>query len=114
MSKVTLFSGSIAIGLAAIMWGFDGVVLTPRLFNLDVLFVVMVLHLLPFLLMNLFLYKEYQQLNGFSKRDVLILTAVVLTGGALGTTAIVKALFLVNQENSSRLASGCIEESLKT
>ncbi|HAM97076.1 MAG TPA: EamA family transporter [Marinilabiliales bacterium] len=101
MSKVTLFSGSIAIGLAAIMWGFDGVVLTPRLFNLDVLFVVMVLHLLPFLLMNLFLYKEYQQLNGFSKRDVLILTAVVLTGGALGTTAIVKALFLVNFQQLS-------------
>ncbi len=30
--------GAAAIGIAAIMWGFDGVVLTPRLFNLNVSF----------------------------------------------------------------------------
>lgn len=46
--------GAIAISFAAVLWGLDGIVLTPRLYNLDVGFVVMVLHLIPFLLMTLF------------------------------------------------------------
>ncbi len=47
--------GTIAISVAAILWGFDGVVLTPRLFNLNVIYVVFMLHLIPFVLMNIFL-----------------------------------------------------------
>ncbi len=50
--------GGIAVILAAIMWGFDGIVLTPRLFNLDVIFVVFVLHAIPFILMNILLNKD--------------------------------------------------------
>ena len=36
--------GAVSISLAAIMWGLDGVVLTPRLYNLDVGWVVLILH----------------------------------------------------------------------
>lgn len=88
--------GALAIAIAAIMWGFDGVFLTPRLYNLNVQYVVFILHAIPFLLMNLVLYKQYAYLKIFTSKDYLILFSIALTGGAIGTIAIVKALFLVN------------------
>lgn len=83
------------------MWGLDGVVLTPRLYNLDVGYVVFVLHAIPFLLMNTFLYKEYKKIRQFTGRDIFILSMIALFGGAIGTLAIVKALFLVNFQDLS-------------
>jgi drug/metabolite transporter (DMT)-like permease len=85
-----------AICVAAILWGLDGVVLTPRLYSLDIGLVVFIFHALPFLLMNLFMYKEYRHLRNFTKGDVLMFFLLSLLGGAVGTLAIVKALFLVN------------------
>jgi drug/metabolite transporter (DMT)-like permease len=88
--------GAIAVSLASIMWGFDGIVLTPRLYNLDVTYVVFMLHLMPFAIMNTFLYRNYSLLKKFSLSDFFGFFLVALFGGALGTIAIVKALFLVN------------------
>lgn len=96
-----LIKGTIAIGFSAILWGFDGVVLTPRLFNLDVSFVVLVLHLLPFLLMNIFMFKQYKNLKLFLRQDFITFTLVAMFGGAIGTMAIVKALFLVEFQQLS-------------
>lgn len=96
-----ILRGTIAISISAIMWGFDGVVLTPRLFNLDVLYVVFMLHLIPFLLMNLFLFSQYKHLKTFIRQDYLTFFLVAFFGGALGTYAIVKALFLVNFQQLS-------------
>lgn len=93
--------GAGAVGLAAILWGLDGIVLTPRLGNLDVGLVVLILHLIPFLLMNLFLFKSYHALKQFTVSDLISFVLVALMGGALGTLAIVKALFLVNFEQLS-------------
>ena len=93
--------GTIAISFSAILWGFDGVVLTPRLHNLEVSWVVFVLHALPFLLMNLFLFREYKNLKTFMKQDYIMLFLIAFFGGALGTVSIVKALFLVNFEHLS-------------
>ncbi|MFO7895757.1 MAG: EamA family transporter [Candidatus Cloacimonadales bacterium] len=95
------YIGATAIIIAAILWGFDGVVLTPRLYNLDVGFVVFMLHLLPFVLMNIFLYKQYRYLKTFTKSDFVLFLAIAFFGGALGTMAIVKALFLVNFQHLS-------------
>lgn len=83
------------------MWGFDGIVLTPRLFNLDVIFVVFVLHAIPFLIMNVFLYKEYKHIQDFNTQDLLTFLLIALFGGFVGTAAIVKALFLVNFQDLS-------------
>jgi len=94
-------TGVIAVGIAATMWGLDGVVLTPRLYNLDVRFVVFLLHLIPFALMNVFFYKEYKHLSTITTSDWLMLFLISLFGGAIGTIAIVKALFLVNFHNLS-------------
>lgn len=100
MNKKVL-KGTIAIGISAVMWGFDGVVLTPRLYNLDVGFVVFMLHLIPFLLMNVFMFRQYKHLKKFSTKDNLLFLTIALTGGALGTLSIVKALFLVNFQQLS-------------
>lgn len=100
MNSKTL-KGSIAIGISAIMWGFDGVVLTPRLYNLDVGFVVFMLHLIPFVLMNLFMFRQYRFINEFNTKDIIVFLSIALTGGALGTLSIVKALFLVNFQQLS-------------
>lgn len=95
-NRKAVITGAIAISFAAMMWGLDGVVLTPRLYNLDVGFVVFILHALPFLLMHSFLYREYRNLKIFTARDYLIITLIAMFGGAIGTLSIVKALFLIN------------------
>ena len=87
--------GILLVCLAAVMWGFDGIVLTPRLFNLDVSYVVFMIHALPFLGMNLILFKEYRHIKTLEKDDILYFFLIALFGGALGTLAMVKALFLV-------------------
>ncbi len=92
----TVFTGAMAICVAAILWGLDGVVLTPRLYSLDIGLVVFIFHALPFLLMNIFMYREYRHLKRFTSGDVLMFFLLSLFGGAIGTLAIVKALFLVN------------------
>ncbi|MBI9038667.1 MAG: EamA family transporter [Bacteroidales bacterium] len=88
--------GAVAVSISAILWGLDGVVLTPRLYNLDVGYVVFILHFIPFVLMNIFLFKEYRYLKTFSASDVFTLLLIAILGGAVGTLAIVKAIFLVN------------------
>jgi drug/metabolite transporter (DMT)-like permease len=95
MSRKQAKIGAALVCLAAAMWGFDGVVLTPRLWNLDVSYVVFILHALPFLGMNLLLFREYKQIKTLSNSDMTYFVLIALFGGALGTLAIVKALFLV-------------------
>jgi drug/metabolite transporter (DMT)-like permease len=92
----SVFTGAMAICVAATLWGLDGVVLTPRLYSLDIGLVVFIFHALPFLLMNIFMYREYRHLKSFTAGDVLMFFLLSLFGGAVGTLAIVKALFLVN------------------
>lgn len=91
-----IFIGAIAICIAATLWGLDGVVLTPRLYMLDISLVVFIFHALPFIIMNAFLYKEYRHIKNFTGSDVIFFFLLSLFGGAIGTLAIVKALFLVN------------------
>lgn len=89
--------GALLVSLAASMWGFDGIVLTPRLFHLNVPFVVFILHLLPFIGMTLLFGKdEIRNISRLSKSDIFYFFCIAFFGGSLGTLAIVKALFLVN------------------
>ena len=93
--KISQITGAVAISISAMLWGLDGIVLTPRLYNLDVGLVVFILHALPFLIMNLFLYKEYRFIKLLTRKEIIYIFLVALMGGALGTMAIVRALFLV-------------------
>lgn len=89
--------GALLVSLAAMFWGFDGIVLTPRLFHLKVPFVVFIVHLLPFIGMSIiFGRKEWKNIKDLDKNDLFFFFCVALFGGCLGTLAIVKALFLVN------------------
>lgn len=91
------YLGALLISLAAIMWGFDGIALTPRLFRLDVVYVVFILHLLPFLGMTLFWgKKELKNIYFMKREDKFYFLLISLFGGAIGTLAIVKALFLID------------------
>lgn len=95
-NKKNIILGAIAISISATLWGFDGIVLTPRLYNLDVGYVVFMLHFVPFLIMNLFLFRQYREIKRFTREDMFFMGLIAIFGGALGTLAIVKALFLVN------------------
>lgn len=94
-SRQKTIIGASAISSAAILWGLDGVVLTPRLYELKIGYVVFVFHMLPFLIMNLFFARQYRMLKVFTVSDYLYLLLVAIFGGALGTLSIVHALFLV-------------------
>jgi drug/metabolite transporter (DMT)-like permease len=95
LNKRMVIQGAVAISISAMLWGFDGVVLTPRLYNLDVGYVVFMLHLFPFVLMNLFFFREYKHLKRFTRSDLFTFLLISFFGGAVGTMAIVKALFLL-------------------
>ncbi len=102
MEKKTLLSVSVlAIMLAAFLWAFEGIVLTPRLSNLDAAVAVLLIHLVTFAVLNVFLWREYRMLSVFSLSDYIYLGLIALFGGALGTLAIVKALFLVHFQQLS-------------
>ena len=96
MKSRTATIGAALICLSAALWGLDGVVLTPRLANLEVPFVVFLLHIVPFALMQPFLFTSYRRLRKMSAAGWTALALVAFTGGMLGTLSIVKALFLVN------------------
>lgn len=89
--------GAALVCLAATLWGFDSIVLTPRLFKLSVPYVVFMVHLLPFIGMTLLFGKEeLRNARKLDKKDIMYFFLVALFGGSLGTLSIVKALFLVN------------------
>jgi drug/metabolite transporter (DMT)-like permease len=96
VTRSTSSVGALAVCLAAALWGLDGVVLTPRLANLPVAFVVFLLHVVPFALMQPVLWRRWARIARFDRRLWLVLLLVSLTGGLVGTVAIVKALFLVD------------------
>ncbi|MCJ8342047.1 MAG: DMT family transporter [Cetobacterium sp.] len=91
------YIGAGLVCLAATLWGLDGIVLTPRLYQLNVAYVVFVLHLLPFLGMSLlFGRSEIKKIVKLPKSDLFYYFLIALFGGSIGTLAIVKALFIVN------------------
>ena len=100
-SKKETIIGALLVAFAASLWGMDGIVLTPKLYNLNIWFVVFVLHTVPFAFMNLFLFKRYKFFKNLNRVEVFSLFLVALFGGAIGTWAIVKALFLVNFKSLS-------------
>ena len=91
------YLGAILVSFAASLWGLDSIVLTPRLFQLKVPFVVFMLHFIPFMAMTLVIGKrEINNIISLPRKDLFYYFLVALFGGTLGTLAIVKALFLVN------------------
>lgn len=99
--KYAKYAGAIAVIFAASLWGVDGVVLTPSLYHLKVPVVVFLLHFVAFVIMSVFLFREIPKLKKIKKEDWISFFWIALFGGAIGTMAIVQALFLVNFEHLS-------------
>lgn len=98
MKKNTTLLGSALIVIGAIMWGIDGILITPSYFSkfhfYDVNFIVFIAHFLPTLILSILFTKQYKELKNFTKSDYLFFILIALFGGTLGTLSIVKALQL--------------------
>ncbi len=93
--------GIIAIIVAAILWGLDGIALTPNLYKLNVPFVVFMLHFIPAILLTFIFGRYWKIIPKLEVKTLFSLIVVSIFGGALGTIAIVKSLFLVNFDHLS-------------
>ncbi|UCF63413.1 MAG: DMT family transporter [bacterium] len=87
--------------IAASLWGVDGIVLRPALFDLPVPLVVFIESLTVAFILTPFFWKRFAELGKLGKRDWMIFLGIALFGGALGTMAITRALFYVNFVNLS-------------
>ncbi|MCP4214652.1 MAG: DMT family transporter [bacterium] len=85
--------GAFAVCIAAISWGVDGVILRPSLYSLDVPVLVFCEHAIAFLFMIPLFYGGLRELKTLSLNDWLSFFWVGLFGGAIGTMAIVGAIF---------------------
>ncbi|MEG0729764.1 MAG: EamA/RhaT family transporter, partial [Cetobacterium sp.] len=76
------YIGATLVCIAATLWGFDGIVLTPRLHKLDVAYVVFILHLIPLVGMSfLFGKTEVKNIIKLSKQDLFFYFLIALFGG---------------------------------
>lgn len=87
--------------IAASLWGIDGIVLRPSLYNLPVPLVVFIESTIVALLLSPIFFKQLPKLKKLDKKDLLAFFLVALLGGAIGTMSITKALFYVNFVNLS-------------
>ncbi|MCL4547245.1 MAG: EamA family transporter [Bacteroidetes bacterium] len=87
--------------VAASMWGVDGIVLQPSLFNLPVPLVVFIECMQVTIILSPIFVKHFPKLKSLDRMDWLAFFGVALFGGAIGTMAITKALFFVNFVNLS-------------
>ena len=98
MNKKFNLISNILIIIAASMWGIDGILLTPSYFSTfhfyNVEFIVFIAHLIPFLFLNIFMFKKYKYLKEFSLSDFTYFILIALFGGVIGTLSMVKALQL--------------------
>ncbi len=87
--------------LAAMLWGTDGIVLRPSLYNLPVPLVVMIESSIVAIILTPFFKSHFKELRRLSLKDWLAFAGVAIFGGAIGTMAITRALFYVNYVNLS-------------
>jgi drug/metabolite transporter (DMT)-like permease len=87
--------------VAASLWGVDGIVLRPALYNLPVPLVVFIETSIVAVILTIVFRKKFHQLKSLDVKDWLAFLGVAVFGGAMGTMAITKALFYVNYVNLS-------------
>lgn len=85
----------ISICAAAFLWALEGIVLMPKLFNLNVGFIVFIVHFIGFLILGTLFFNRFKKIKDFKREDYIYFGLIALFGGAIGTLAIVKALTLV-------------------
>ncbi|MCD4761155.1 DMT family transporter [bacterium] len=99
MKKQIGILAALAIMLAAFLWAFDGVILTPWIIDLglsDVPTFVFMLHAVAAVFLSYFFFKQRSQLKNLDKKDWLAFVLTGLFGGAIGTMAIIAAIIIVH------------------
>jgi drug/metabolite transporter (DMT)-like permease len=91
----------IFIIIAAMLWGFDGIVLRPELYTLPVVLVVFLESTIAAIYLSPILFKNLSILKKLDAKDWIAFFGVALFGGAIGSLSITKALFYVNFVNLS-------------
>ncbi|HHL71032.1 MAG TPA: DMT family transporter [Bacteroidetes bacterium] len=86
---------------AAMLWGFDGIILRPALHELPVALVVFLESTIVTVMLTPFFKGQIKQLAALGYKDILSFFGVAVLGGAVGTMAITKALFYVDYVNLS-------------
>ncbi|MFH0952258.1 MAG: EamA family transporter [Patescibacteria group bacterium] len=101
MKKIGLLA-ALAIILAASLWAFDGIVLTPWITDMglwDVPTFVFMLHGVAAVFLTYFLVKKRWELKNLDRKDWLAFILVGIFGGALGTMAIIGAIIFVHNND---------------
>ena len=91
----------ILIIIAASLWGIDGIVLRPSLYNLPVPLVVLIESAIVAIFLSPIFLKQFPKIMALDRKDLFSFFLVALFGGAIGTMSITKALFYVNFVNLS-------------
>lgn len=91
----------VLIIIAASLWGIDGIVLRPSLYNLPVPLVVLIESSIVAIILSPIFIKQFPKIKALDKKDLISFFLVALFGGAIGTMSITKALFYVNFVNLS-------------
>lgn len=91
----------ILIIIAASLWGIDGIVLRPSLYNLPVPLVVLIESSIVAIFLSPIFIKQFPKIKALDRKDLISFFLVALFGGAIGTMSITKALFYVNFVNLS-------------
>ncbi|MDQ7815801.1 MAG: EamA family transporter [Melioribacteraceae bacterium] len=91
----------ILIIIAASLWGIDGIVLRPSLYNLPVPLVVLIESAIVAIFLSPIFLKQFPKIMALDRKDLFSFFLVALLGGAIGTMSITKALFYVNFVNLS-------------
>lgn len=95
------YKSAIFIIIAAMLWGIDGIVLTPHLYGLPVILVVFIQSFLITFFLSPIAIKNKKQILNYSLKQNLIFILISILGGIVGTLCIIKAIFYVNYVNLS-------------
>lgn len=87
--------------IAASLWGVDGIVLRPSLLGLPITLIVLIESSIVTIVLTPIFIGKFYNFKILRLKDWLAFSGVALFGGAIGTMAIIKALFYVNFVNLS-------------
>lgn len=103
MSNKLLFDklAPLYVIIAASLWGVDSIVLRPSLYSLPVPLVVFIESAIVAIILSPIFIRQSKIIQSLGKKDILAFLGVAVFGGAIGTMAITKALFYVEDVNLS-------------
>lgn len=112
--NISIVSGALAIGLAALLWSLDGVFIRPQFYRFPAGLLVFLEHALGFLVLLPFLIRGWKEVRKMPLQDWASLGWICLWGGLLGTLFITRAFFAAyDPQTGTTLATVVILQKLQ-